>query len=103
VLQQVVALDDGGERTWFVGARNGRLEVGAGRHPAPTITFRLDEATARAVHEGLVSAQQAFMTGRLRLGGDVQVLLEQHEALASIDDVFAEVRTRTSFGDPVEA
>ena len=35
------------------------------------------------------------MTGRLRVGGDLSVLLEHGDVLAELDDVFAAVRART--------
>jgi hypothetical protein len=96
VLQQVVELDDG-ELSWWVAARDGRLEVGRGRHADPTVTFFLDASTAQGVQSGGESPQAAFMAGRLRVGGDVRVLLEQQEGLAALDDVFATVRAATVY------
>ena len=51
---------------------------------------------ASAIAAGSSSAQRAFMTGRLRVGGDLRVLLAHGEALAQLDDVFAGVRARTA-------
>ena len=53
------------------------------------MTFTQDVETAAAVNRGELSAQAAFMTGRLRVGGDVQVLLDRQPALAEVDDIFA--------------
>ena len=96
VVQQVV---DDGERqgcAWFVAVRDGRITVERGLHPAPSITFTLDHATAVAIQSGGASAQGEFMAGRLRVGGDVRVLLDQQTALHELDDVFAGVRAATT-------
>jgi hypothetical protein len=42
------------------------------------------------------------MSGRLRLGGDVRVLLAEHDLLARIDDIAGPLRERTEFV-PAEA
>jgi hypothetical protein len=102
VIQQVV-VDGSTEHAWFVSADASRVYVGAGRHPSPSLTMTVDRATAWAVHSGAQSAQQAFMAGRLRIGGDVRVLLDQQSALASLDDVFAEVRQASCAGEPTTA
>ena len=49
-------------------------------------------ATAEAIHRGELSAQTAFIEGRLRLGGDLRAVIERASALAAIDDVFGAAR-----------
>jgi putative sterol carrier protein len=95
-LQQVV-VDDAGEVAWAVTVGGGKVVVQPGRHDAATVTFTQDTATAGAIHRGELSAQAAFMTGRLRVGGDVRVLLERQGALGDLDDVFAAVRQATTY------
>jgi putative sterol carrier protein len=96
-LQQVVAGTPEGEVAWSVTVGDGSVAVAKGRHPAATITFTQDRSTAAAIHQGELSAQAAFMTGRLRVGGDVRVLLERQDAMASLDDLFARVRLATTY------
>lgn len=81
VVQQEL-VDD--EASWYVAIADGRIEVGAGRHPAPDVTFRQDRATAAAIEAGELSAQQAFMDGRLRVEGAVGRLVDATEALAAV-------------------
>jgi putative sterol carrier protein len=97
-LQQIVTDERGGEVAWSVTVGEGSVAVAPGRHQTATITFTQDQATAAAIHHGELSAQAAFMTGRLRVGGDVRVLLERQDALASLDDIFASVRRATTYG-----
>ena len=59
--------------------------------------FTLENVDA-AIASGTASAQRAFMTGQLRVGGDLRALVEAQDAMAAIGDVFASVRQRTDFG-----
>ena len=96
VIQQVVTGPDD-EVTWFVSVRATAVCVEAGRHPAPDITLTQDRGTAAAIASGRQSAQGAFMSGRLRVGGDVRVLLDHQDELARLDDLFASVRAATRY------
>jgi putative sterol carrier protein len=81
VVQQEVA-DNG--RCWHVVVDGGAVEVVAGAHPAPDVTFVQDEATAAAIAAGELSAQQAFAEGRLRVRGAVGRLVESFDAFAAL-------------------
>ena len=90
-MQQVVPDGpDGHEFAYVVEAADGRLSVHAGRAEHPDVTFTQDRATALAIHRGELSAQAAFMEGRLRLGGDLRDVIRRAGALAALDDVFAQ-------------
>ena len=52
---------------------------------------------AVAIAMGRSSAQRAFLDGRLRLGGDIALLLGHQDALAAIDDRLAGLRDSTDF------
>jgi putative sterol carrier protein len=77
---------------------HGAVAVAPGPAPDPTVTFTQSRATARAIAAGETSAQRAFMTGGLRVGGDLQVLLAAQERIGALGDVFAAVRADTDFG-----
>ena len=97
VIEQEV-VDGDRTVTYHVVIDDGRVSVRPGPAPTATVRFSQDADTARAVAAGELSAQRAFMTGRLRVGGDLTVLLAHGEALAELDDVFASVRARTDLG-----
>lgn len=80
--------------------RHGSVAVRPGALPTATVRFEQDIETAAAIASGRGSAQRAFMTGRLRVGGDLRVLLEHGDLLAQLDDAFAEVRAKTTFPAP---
>ena len=95
-VQQVVTSAEGeGDVTWHVAVDHGRVAVRAGRAADADIVFTQDRTTAEQISTGMVSAQAAFMLGRLRVGGDLSILLAHQDAIAGLEDVFADVRART--------
>lgn len=82
VVQQEVV--DGEPRRWHVVVDGGRVDVAAGEHPSPDVTFVQDVATAAAIEAGELSAQQAFVDGRLRVRGAVGRLVDATGALAAL-------------------
>ena len=97
VVQQVVTGGPKGVVEYHVIVDRGVTSVGAGRAANPTITFTQDRDTAAAVSRGELSAQGAFMAGRIRVRGNLADLIAQQDALAGIDDVFAAVRESTEY------
>jgi putative sterol carrier protein len=95
IEQEVTGTPDGDVR-YHMTFERGSVAVTSGPAPAATVRFHQDYATAASIAMGQGSAQRAFMTGRLRVGGDLRVLLEHSEVLAQLDDVFAAVRARTA-------
>jgi putative sterol carrier protein len=95
-IQQVVA-DASGEVAFAIVVDQGTVAVRRGHHASADVSFRQDRATASAIARGELSAQVAFLDGRLRLGGDISAILERAGALAAIDDLFAEVRAHTTW------
>ncbi|MFP5254779.1 MAG: SCP2 sterol-binding domain-containing protein [Acidimicrobiia bacterium] len=100
VLQQVVSDDASAgarplEVAYALRVGDGRVEVVRGTVPDADVTFRLDRATAAAIARGELSAQAAFLAGRLRIGGDVHRFGGAAEALADLADVFGQVRAST--------
>ncbi len=54
--------------------------AGPGSAPAPDVTFSMNEQTAREISQGTLSAEEAFLTGRLDIAGDTSALVEAHRA-----------------------
>ena len=69
---------------WHVVVAGGRAEVVAGAHPSPDVSFAQDLDTASGIAGGRLSAQQAFMDGRLRVRGAMDRLVEAAGALATL-------------------
>lgn len=99
VVQQVVLDAPGGDELVVYSLRlaDGTVTFERGRRADADVTFVQDRATAAAVAQGQLSAQSAFLSGDLRVGGDLRVALRQASAITAIDDIFAEVRAMTSW------
>lgn len=103
VVEQEVTDAPGGPVRFHVVFDDGSMRVRNGPAPQPAVRFSQDLATAVAIATGTESAQRAFMTGRLQVGGDLRVLLEGREALTVLGDVFASVRPATEHPGPAPA
>ncbi len=53
---------------------------------------------SRSQNPPACAMQVTFMTGKLRVGGDLRVLLDHGDALAQLGDVFSSVRAVTEVG-----
>jgi putative sterol carrier protein len=73
------------------------VRVVEGAPPDATVTIRSDRETATAIARGELSAQRAFMAGRLRIGGDATALVRAQAAVATLPDLFAAVRPETEW------
>jgi predicted lipid carrier protein YhbT len=82
---------------WHVTIEGGRVELAEGPAPQPDLRFTADYATAAAITRGELSAQRAFAEGRLRVGGDLLLLVRHQRALATVDDALAGVRAETTY------
>jgi putative sterol carrier protein len=91
-VEQEVTGGPSGDVRYHVVIDHGRVAVIPGPADEPTVRFSQDHETASSIALGHGSAQRAFMTGRLRVGGDLRMLLAHREVLAQLHDVFATVR-----------
>jgi hypothetical protein len=82
---------------WRLVVEDGRCSVVTGSGGDPDIRLTSDRATAAAIASGGRSALEAFTVGDLVLGGDVRSLLEHREALEALGDLFAAVKSSTTF------
>lgn len=84
---------DGERRTsWHVVLDDGEVAVRPGPADQPDVTFSQDRDVAEAVARGELAARTAFVLGRIRVGGDVGVILDLAPALSGLGDVFGATR-----------
>ena len=90
---------DGPEGTviYHLQVGNGVASFGAGPADPEDVRFEQDWDTAVAVATDALNAQQAFITGRIRLFGDQQKLGASTPVFAALDAVFGAVRPRTDY------
>jgi putative sterol carrier protein len=80
---------------WHIAIDDGEVRLLEGPAGEPDLRFTTDYATASRIAAGKLGAQRAFVEGRLRVGGDLTLLIRHHKALSTIDDALAGVRART--------
>jgi len=97
IEQRVHRADDEVVYALSFDSRGARVDPGPAS--SPDVVLVTDAATARALQRGTMNAQQAAVTGRLKLRGDVERLRSAGEALRAIGDVFAAVRSATTDAD----
>ena len=96
-ITQVVS--DGPEDTVIYHLQVGDGAVSFGPGPADPEDVRLEQEwdTAVAVATGDMTAEDAFITGSIRLGGNAQLLLESQQVFAALDPVFSAVAGQTQY------
>ena len=71
--------------------------MGSGPATDPAVVFSQGWETAVAVAQGQLSAEEAVLNGEITFEGDPMALLTHRRLLDRVDDVFNEVRVRTSW------
>lgn len=100
IIEQIVT--DGGTRevSYVIEIADGSVQVRPGHVDGAHITFTQDRGTAAAIARGELSAQAAFMAGRLRVGGDLRSVMDRSRELAAMVDVFTGARATTTWPAP---
>ena len=96
-ITQTVTGGPEGEVTYHLQVGDGHATFGPGAADPEDVRFEQDWETATAVATDKLNAQQAFITGRIRLYGDQEKLLANTPVFVALDEVFAAVRTFTEY------
>jgi hypothetical protein len=96
-VTQIVTDGPEGDVTYHLAVDDGKVRFGPGAAEDEQVRFIQDWATAVAVATGQLNAQEAFISGRIKLVGDQQRLLDAVPVFAALDTVFATVRERTDY------
>lgn len=96
-IEQVVEGGPEGTVRWNVVVDDGEVDLSPGPADHADLRFTTTYATAAQIASGELAAQRAFVEGRLRVGGDLSLLISHQRAVAAIDDVLAPVRADTTY------
>jgi putative sterol carrier protein len=97
VLQQVVIGGPDGDVTYAVDIDSGVARVRPGRAPDPDVTITEDYDTAAAIHRGELTLQDAFMTGQVRVAGNMATLIAGQSALIALEPLPATLMPATTY------
>lgn len=96
-ITQTVSNGPEGEVTYHLQIADGCASFGAGAAYPEDVRFEQDWTTAIAVATDKLNAQQAFITGRIRLHGDQEKLVSSLAIFAALDSIFSSVRQSTDY------
>jgi len=83
-IQQVVTTPEGEKRYWFK-LEGGKASLGSGESPDPVdATITQDYDTAVALSKNELSGTAAYMSGKLRVSGDLMKLMQLQGALGQM-------------------
>lgn len=93
------AVVDGPSWRFIIDRGSLSIERGPGPQTPPDGSVRLtsDRDTATDIAAGRRAALDAFITGDLVIGGDVRAMLEHRAALETLGELFAGIRSATTF------
>lgn len=74
VYQFDITGDGGGQ--WYVEVHDGTCKVQPGTHANPSVTFTMASSDHVAMFSGRLNPQMAFMSGKLKLKGDITQALK---------------------------
>jgi putative sterol carrier protein len=89
-IQQVTSGPDGTVDYWLK-IEGGQVDLGVGDIDGPDATITQDYATAVALARSELSPVSAFMTGKIKISGNMMVLMGLQNALAQLPGVMAEM------------
>jgi hypothetical protein len=96
-VTQVVLGGPEGDVSYHLQVADGRAAFGAGAADPEDVRFEQDWDTAVGVATDGLNAQEAFVTGRIRLYGNQQKLMDSQPVFKALDEVFNTVRDRTEY------
>lgn len=89
-IQQVITTGDG-ETHYWIGIDDGTIDLGIGDAEAPDATIRQSYETAVALSKSELSPVTAFMTGKIKVQGNMGLLLSLQGALAQLPPAIAAI------------
>lgn len=91
-IQQVITQDGGDTRYWIVIA-DGTIDMGIGDLYTVDATITESYDSAVALSKGELNAVTAFMTGKLRIGGNMGMLMGLQAALSRLPPAMSSIQT----------
>jgi len=89
-IQQVITQPSGDTHYW-ISIVDGRIDLGVGDVDAPDATITQSYDSAAALAKGELSPVTAFMTGKLKIAGNMGMILGLQGALAQLPEAMVKI------------
>ena len=89
-LQQVITGPEG-EKKYFFKLASGQAFVGMGEDPKPDATVSQDYATSVAISKNELSPVAAYMSGKIRVSGDLMKLMTMQGVLTQMPNALKDL------------
>jgi putative sterol carrier protein len=89
-IQQVITVGDGDTHYWIT-IGDGQIDLGVGDIDGEDATITQSYDSAAALAKGELSAVTAFMTGKLKIAGNMGLILGLQGALAQLPSAMARI------------
>lgn len=89
-VQNVVSTPDGEIKYWFT-VQDGETEMGLGETPDAEAILASDYDTAAALTKGELNATSAYMSGKLKIQGDLMKLMGLQGVFNALPQVFKQL------------
>lgn len=89
-IQQVITGPDGNHRYW-IELKSGEVDMGSGDIGSPDCTITQDYDTAVAMAKSEINPVSAFMSGKLKVAGNMMLLMQLQGAISELGHVMVEM------------
>jgi putative sterol carrier protein len=89
-IQQVITGPDG-ERRYWIRLQSGEVDMGQGDIESPDCTITQDYDTAVAMAKSEINPVSAFMSGKLKVTGNMMLLMQLQGAISELGRVMDEM------------
>jgi putative sterol carrier protein len=96
-VQQNVTGAPAGDTGYFLKIDNGSPQLGIGQAEGADVTITQDYETAVAIAKGELNAQNAFMTGKLKVSGNMAKLMQHQGAFAGLESAMKPLQEQTEY------
>lgn len=97
VVEQNITGGPEGDTTYYMKFDAGEATVALGPAETPDVTLSEDYDTAVAIAKGELNAQNAFMTGKLKVSGNMAKLMQHQSAFAGLENALKPLQDQTEY------
>ena len=96
-VQQHVTGGPRGDAAYYMRLDSGEARIALGEADDADVTISQDYDTASAIAKGDLNAQNAFMTGKLKVAGNMAKLMQHQSAFSGLEGALKPLQAETDY------